>query len=634
LANNPTYLGTVQDVQGESVSIALDEDTVSGLAFIDGQGYRIGQIGSFIRISIGFTDLFAIVSQVGAGAVPESLTGVEPYGHRWMKVQLVGEGQRAGEFKRGISQYPTIGDEAHLVTEQDLRTIYGPGDPDDFVPIGHLSSAESIPALVNINRLVTRHSAVVGSTGTGKSTTIAGLLMSLSDHSRYPSSRILILDIHGEYSRALSDRCTVFRVGADENKSERPLFVPFWALSFEELIMLGMGGLDGQRAAAVADSILMLKRESLSNCPREAVSQDTVTVDSPVPFCIHKLWLELHKREYLTVIPKPGGSIDDLVPAYVLDAGNLPVQTGDAMSVMPPLYRTVKTTGTAAERIQHASENIGIRQQLAGLASKLRDPRFAFLFKPGDWLPDLQGRTTKDVDVLLQDWIGGPKPITILDLSGVPSNVLNDLIGSLLRILYDALFWARNLPEGGRERPLLIILEEAHTYLSNTNSGAALAVRRIAKEGRKYGVGIMIVSQRPSEVDSTILSQCGTIFAMRLSNDIDRGHITSMASENLKGLFDMLPVLRTGETIIVGEAVSLPSRTLIDQPAKNQRPDSEDPRVVVRGSLQNDGFDGAGGWNQGRDIPDYAAVVRLWRKQDPHYEHKTPEIEENKNTEE
>jgi hypothetical protein len=346
LANNPTYLGTVQDVQGESVSIALDEDTVSGLAFIDGQGYRIGQIGSFIRISIGFTDLFAIVSQVGAGAVPESLTGVEPYGHRWMKVQLVGEGQRAGEFKRGISQYPTIGDEAHLVTEQDLRTIYGPGDPDDFVPIGHLSSAESIPALVNINRLVTRHSAVVGSTGTGKSTTIAGLLMSLSDHSRYPSSRILILDIHGEYSRALSDRCTVFRVGADENKSERPLFVPFWALSFEELIMLGMGGLDGQRAAAVADSILMLKRESLSNCPREAVSQDTVTVDSPVPFCIHKLWLELHKREYLTVIPKPGGSIDDLVPAYVLDAGNLPVQTGDAMSVMPPLYRTVKTTGT------------------------------------------------------------------------------------------------------------------------------------------------------------------------------------------------------------------------------------------------------------------------------------------------
>jgi DNA helicase HerA-like ATPase len=187
--------------------------------------------------------------------------------------------------------------------------------------------------------------------------------------------------------------------------------------------------------------------------------------------------------------------------------------------------------------------------------------------------------------------------------------------------LYDAIFWARNLPEGGRERPLFIVLEEAHSYLSRESSNAAAeAVRRIAKEGRKYGVGIMIVSQRPSEIDSTILSQCGTLFAMRLSNDTDRGHVTSASSENLKGLFDMLPVLRTGEAIIVGEAVSLPIRTMIDPPSKNRKPDSEDPRVVARGSITEDGYDAPGGWNQKRDIPDYAAVVRLWRKQSPHYE--------------
>jgi len=131
----------------------------------------------------------------------------------------------------------------------------------------------------------------------------------------------------------------------------------------------------------------------------------------------------------------------------------------------------------------------------------------------------------------------------------------------------------------------------------------------------------MIVSQRPSEIDSTILSQCGTLFAMRLANDIDRGHVTSTASDNLKGLFDMLPTLRTGEAIVVGEAVTLPIRTLINPPAKNRKPDSEDPRVVVRGSLEKDGFDGAGGWNQRRDIADYGAVVRLWRKQSPHYEY-------------
>jgi hypothetical protein len=258
------------------------------------------------------------------------------------------------------------------------------------------------------------------------------------------------------------------------------------------------------------------------------------------------------------------------------------------------------------------------------LASKLKDPRLAFLFNPDQWLPALDGATAKDIDSLLEDWIGGIKPITILDLSGIPSSILNDLIGALLRILYDSIFWARDLPEGGRERPLLIVLEEAHAYLGKENPGeksrsAAVAVRRIAKEGRKYGVGMMIVSQRPSEIDTTILSQCGTIFAMRLANDTDRGHIAGAASDNLKGLFDMLPVLRTGEAIVVGEAVSLPVRTLITPPPLNRRPDSFDPTVAVRCSV--DGFHGPSGWNQPRDPPNYPAMVRQWRAQTPRYTH-------------
>ena len=166
-------------------------------------------------------------------------------------------------------------------------------------------------------------------------------------------------------------------------------------------------------------------------------------------------------------------------------------------------------------------------------------------------MPEISGKIEQDIDTLLFEWIGGQEPITILDLSGIPSAVLNDLIGALLRILYDASFWARNLPEGGRERPLLIVLEEAHAYLQREQAGTAMgtaneAVRRIAKEGRKYGVGLMVVSQRPSEIDATILSQCGTFFAMRLANDTDRGYVTSAASDNLKGLFDMLPILRDG----------------------------------------------------------------------------------------
>ncbi|MBX9811258.1 MAG: ATP-binding protein [Burkholderiales bacterium] len=623
MPSDPTLIGTVQDVSGSTVTVELTGDTVTGLSFVDGEAYRIGQVGSFVRIPLGYVNLYGVVSQVGAGAAPLRDGERALFGNRWLRIQLVGEGAIGGRFERGVSQHPTVEDRVHIVTEADLRAIYGPGEPDDFVSIGRLASAESIPALVDINKLVTRHSAVVGSTGAGKSTTVAGLLGALSHPTRYPSSRVVVLDIHGEYAKALRDRATVFRISADETKGERPLHVPFWALTFEELADLVLGRMTDTQIAALSELVLALKKESLSNQPLPDVDATTITVDSPIPFCLHKLWFELHKREHHTLIPRPGAGAEEVEPAYVLRPDGQAIQLGDAMTVTPPQYRTVKMTGPANERVQHGKDPLGIRQHLAGLASKLRDPRFAFLLRPGKWLPDITGKTELDLDVLLTEWIGGPQPIAILDLSGIPSSVLNELIGALLRILYDALFWARNLPEGGRERPLLVVLEEAHAYLNKEQSGtAATAVRRIAKEGRKYGVGLMIVSQRPSEIDATILSQCGTIFAMRLANDTDRGQVTSAATDNLKGLFDMLPVLRTGEAIVVGEAVSLPIRTLIEPPSKDRLPDSVDPRVAVRGSLSKEGFDGPGGWNQRRDNPDYAAVVRQWRKQDARYEHK------------
>ncbi|MFB6463886.1 ATP-binding protein [Bradyrhizobium tunisiense] len=623
MRSDPTLIGTVQDVAGTAVSVALVRESATGLSFYKGESYRIGQVGSFVRIPLGYTSLFGIVSQVGAGAAPKAEGDARPWGNQWLSVQLVGERGRNGQFERGVSQHPTINDAVHIVTEDDLREIYGPGDPVDFVSVGRLASAESIPALVNINKLVTRHCAVVGTTGAGKSTTVAGLLAALSQPERYPSSRIVILDIHGEYAKALADRATVFRITPDTEKDEKALVIPFWALSFEELIKLSFGKLDDRQAAVVADKVVELKAESLSKQPREGIVAERLTADTPVPFCIHKVWFEFHQREHRTVIPKPGAAADEIEAAYVLGTDGKPVQPGDAMSVTPPLYRTVKTSGPPAERVNWGPDALNIRQQLAVLASKLRDPQFAFLFNPTEWTPQLDGTVKQDLDAVLKDWIGTSAPITILDLSGTPSTVLNDLVGALLRMLYDALFWARNLPEGGRERPLMIVLEEAHAYLGKEHVGpAASAVRRIAKEGRKYGVGVMIVSQRPSEIDPTILSQCGTIFAMRLANDVDRGQVAGSASDNLKGLFDMLPILRTGEAIIVGEAVSLPIRTLIDPPDKGRRPDSSDPRVVVRGDPNKDGYEGEGGWAVDRHDEDYAIVMRQWRKQSPRYEHK------------
>lgn len=610
MANSATFLGTVQDVQGATVSVSLDQDTVSGLAFIDGHGYRIGQIGSFIRIPIGFTDLFGIVSQVGAGAVPDALAALEPHGHRWMRVQLIGEGQRLGEFSRGISQYPTIGDEAHLVTDRDLARIYGTSSAPSLVRLGSLASAESIPALVNIDKLVTRHSAVVGATGAGKSTTVAGLLTSLTDPLRHPSARVIVFDLHGEYYSALSDRATLFRVNANEQMGERQLCIPYWALSFDELLCVTpFAGLSDADRAGLVDKVRELKLSSLGALPREGVTKDTVTVDSPVPFSIHRLWYELY-RLVCSTHSAQGQNQTQATEAIEDDANGQPL-LGDIMEVVPPRYRPITSGGT--DRIYLASSPLNIRRQVLAMQSLLLDSRYDFMFRPGAWCPeptlnDLDAQPAQDLDSLLESWVGGDKPITILDLSGVPASILTSLVGVLLRLLSDALFWARALPEGGRNRPLLFVLEEAHNYLGSGATGpASIAARRVVKEGRKYGLGAMVVSQRPGEIDSTILSQCGTILAMRLANATDRSHVTSTVSDNLEGLLAMLPALRTGEAIVVGEAVQLPLRALVDPPPAGRRPDSDDPRV----------YDpvGNGGWNAARQAEDYSGVLRAWRSE-------------------
>ena len=601
---DPTYLGLIQDVTGNTVSVSLDESTLSGLAFIDGQAYRIGQVGSFVRISLGYVNLFGVVSQVGAGAVPERLAAQEPHGYRWMTVQLVGEGTASTGFRRGISQYPTVGDRVYVVTNDDLRSIYGRENAPNFVKVGHLASAESIPALIDVNRLLSRHSAVVGAIGAGKSTTVASLLRALCDPVRYQSARILIVDIHGEYGTALRDLASVFRINPAVDQGQENLFVPYWAMSFDELLSITLGTVDDASRGAVLEKIYSLKKEALNRTAREGVTADTLTVDTPVPFSIHRLWFEFHKAMYATHTAQQAAQ-SAATEALAVDASGQPIQAGDALKVIPPQYQPI-----AQGRIFLSAANLNFRRPLDYLATKLRDPRFNFMFRPGPWLPGLQDPPEADLDQLLSQWLGGEHPITILDLSGVPSAVLNQVVGVVLRIIYDALFWARSLSEGGRERPILVVLEEAHNYLrDDQSSSAGAAVQRIVKEARKYGIAAMIVSQRPSEIDPTVLSQCGTMIAMRLSNASDRSHVTSAVTDNLEGLLSMLPVLRTGEAIVVGEAVHLPLRTLLAPPSMDRRPDSADPEVFNES--------GPGGWNRTRETADYKDVVTVWRKQDP-----------------
>ena len=444
MGNDPTRLGTVEDVKGATIGVVLDESTISGLAFVNGLGYRIGQLGSFVRIPIGYNDLFGIVSQVGASAVPERFAEHEAHGHRWMTVQLVGEGTRNGDFNRGLSQYPTIGDIVNLVTEDDLKKIYGRPDSPKYIKVGNLASSESIPALIDINKLIMRHSAIVGSTGTGKSTTVAGLLNTISRPGRFKSARIIVIDIHGEYADAMKEHANIFRINPNEKLNELPLLIPYWALTFDELLSVTFGdNINDADRGGIIEKITEKKSASLKETARNGVNESTLNVDTPVPFSLHQLWYELHLLLKSTHLQAGNQSLDTV--AYEKDEDGNIIDQGDALEVRPP-----KCKAQVDKKIFLSQSILNIRRPLEGLAYKLRDSRYDFLFRPGDWLPDIKGTPEKDLDELIEQWLGCEKPVTILDLSGVPREILNTLIGALLRIIYDSLFGlAIYLKEGG-----------------------------------------------------------------------------------------------------------------------------------------------------------------------------------------
>jgi hypothetical protein len=589
LSRDPTYLGSVESVSGSSISVHLAKSIASGLSIIEGRTYKIGQVGSFVRIPQGYQDLFGVVAEVGAKAMPLDVDHVDDETGRWMQIQLIGEAI-GGVFERGISQYPNIGDNVHITTESSLAKIYGSSEF-GHIKIGTLSSAESIPAKVSLNELVTRHSAILGSTGSGKSTTTASLLRSIcanpESENEYPNTRILMLDIHGEYSEALADVASVYSV--DPRPGEEELLIPYWALNSSDLLDFLTGGVDGARETAFTDKIFNLKLESHKQANFAGLDESSITIDTPIPFSLNRLWYDLIDFE-ITTFEGPNrdqparqnpGDIDQLIA---------PKYKPHAMGAQGPFLNT---------------QALGIRRQLNILRSRLVDRRYNFLLHPGSWEPEADGSIANDLDVLLSGWLGGDKPITILDLSGVPSGVLELLVGSILKIVYESLFWSREKSEGGIDRPLLVVMEEAHRYLSSGKNTLALEiVQKIAKEGRKYGVGAMVISQRPSEVDETILSQCGTYFALRLSNPSDRTRVKGTLPDGLVSLLDVLPVLRTGEAIVMGEAAKLPMRCRVTLPAEEHRPKSSDPKVSRQ-------------WSQKRRPEGYERVVASWRAQKP-----------------
>ena len=563
-----TYLGKIIRVDSITIEVEVSDDIPSAAPIINGRLYKIGQIGTFVKIPTGNITTYGIVSSVSnTPGKPEDNQAMQIFGSRFLSVQLVGEKIGDDDFEKGIGTYPTINDEVHLVIEKDLFDIYGEKDAGS-IEIGKHSSSDNLSVHVDIHKLILRHCAILGSTGSGKSNTTVSILKAILND--FLGSRVILVDPHGEYSTAFP-KAKVYKI----NDSSDQLYIPLWLMNFDELafFLVGAKPNDDQRPEyrLLREWITRYKKENY-HLKSGDVNPDFITADSPIPFNARKLWYDMNWWLNGTFSESTKDKqTKDSAQLQEDEDGN--PKNGNYDELKPAEFKPYPMGNIAPYKSKHQD----FYSYEKKLLSRLKDSRFDFMFHPGDYKDE---SSLKDLHNLLNDWIGSDSKLVILDLSGIPFEVLDIAIGLITRFVYDSMFWGRNESYTGKKRPLLLAYEEAHTYLNKNdhNSYSKNAVERIFKEGRKFGVGALVISQRPSEISETILAQIGTLMALRLTNSGDQSIVKSSAPDNLNSLIDLLPSLRIGEAVIVGESIKIPSRVRVN--LNNPRPTSEDPNLV------------------------------------------------------
>lgn len=575
---DPTCIGKVRHVLGATVTVALNSDLAGVAPIYRGQLQPIGQIGSLVRIPQGLIDLIATVTLVGiaelAGKIAPS--DVVQRDERWLQVQLLGEIDRAtGRFQRGVGEFPGLDDPVHFATPEELAAIFPKAD-DQYLRLGRLAAAEAVPVCLSASKLVVRHAAVVGSTGSGKTSAVASLLQSFV-RGGWDAANIVVVDPHGEYARALANSAAVRSVLSEDLSRLR---VPYWALPASDIIRIFTGAPGGPTFTnRFNDLVAQARRDFAEAANWLALDPSSVTADTPVPFDIRPVWHKLDSENRETRQTK-----GDPTTACVVDAG-------DAATLRSARFQPYGPGGQAP----HQAPTYGVYGATPELLRLgLLDPRLRFFQEP------MGEHAGPDPLVnVVQDWLGGDRPISVLDFSGVPALAADLAIGVVLNLLFEIAL--RSKPEGpgiGRPSPVLVVLEEAHRYLgTSANQVTRDSANRIAREGRKYGMGLLLVTQRPTELPETALAQCGTLIALRLTNAGDQGAIRAALPDTVAGLAAVLPSLRTGEAIVSGEALVLPVRAILDKP--NPMPLAEDP------TLEN--------WRQAPYRPNIEEPLAAWR---------------------
>lgn len=575
---DPTCIGRVRHVLGATVTVALDGDLAGIAPIYRGHLQPIGQIGSLVRIPQGLVDLIGSVSLVGIAELSGAPAPAETVqrDERWLQVQLLGEIDRAtGKFHRGVGSYPGLDDAVHFATAAHLTAIF-PAPGKEHLQLGHLAAAEEVPVCLNAAKLVTRHAAIVGSTGSGKTSAVASLLQSFVNGG-WNAANIVVIDPHGEYAKALGDKASVRSVLGEEDCKLR---VPYWALPAMDILKIFAGAPGTQTfAGKYTELVGQARKRFVESSQWLNLDPTAVTADTPVPFDIREVWhrLDWYNRETRDKSADPTTHCEQT--------------PGNAAELKSATFKPYNPGGAAPHKGPFF-DTYGVTPDLLRLG--LQNPQLKFFQEPAGTLegPDPL------VDVM-QEWLGKEKPVSVLDFSGVPAAAADLAIGVVLNLLFEVSIRSEKGGTGvGRASPVLVVLEEAHRYLGESASALTRnSANKIAREGRKYGIGLMLVTQRPTELPETALAQCGTLISLRLSNTSDQGSIRAALPDSVTGLAAVLPSLRTGEAIVTGEAVVLPARALLTRP--KPEPHAEDP------SLES--------WRGEPIAPDLRASLQQWR---------------------
>lgn len=576
---DPTCIGRVRHVLGATVTVALDCDLAGVAPIYRGRLLPVGQIGSLVRIPQGLVDVIATVSLVGIAELSGALAPADDVqrDERWLQIQLLGEIDRgSGEFKRGVSSYPGLDDPVHFATPDQLKSVF-PHPDAEHVRLGRLAAAEDVPVSLDACRFVVRHSAIVGSTGSGKTSAVASIIQNLVKGG-WNAANIIVIDPHGEYSHALGTSASVRSVLAEEE--DKRLRVPYWALPALDILRIFIGGTGSPtfsnrfvELVTAARRVFVESAEWLDNDPT------TITADTPIPFDIRPIWHRLDRENIETRNTKAD-------PATACE-----ITPGDAATLRSATFQPYNPGGQAPHK-SPLYDSYGTGPQM--LRQGLLNAQLRFFQQP-------QGSAAGPDPLVqvMQEWLGAEKPISVLDFSGVPSGASDLAIGVVLNLLFEVSLRCEFGGEGiGRASPVLLVLEEAHRYLGDGSSALTRnSANRIAREGRKYGFGLLLVTQRPTELPDTALAQCGTIIALRLSNSEDQGAVKTALPDAIAGLAAVLPSLRTHEAIISGESLVLPARTILDLP--DPWPHAKDPSLDP--------------WRTEPKVPNVSPALKIWR---------------------